>query len=121
MQCKSVLKGRYIDGDCAFYILVFDDREKTRDVTSDIILIWNLHWIVANERFEELLKSTPELVAFSGKMFFVWDGNHRFIAWSRYISELHADDPGCHYVVQSIVLNPSGQTSLLLSCMHDVS
>lgn len=114
-------EGGYIDGDRSFYISLFDDFEKTCDISPEIKATWDSHWHSANEKFEEFLGSNPEYAGFSGKMFFVWDGNHRLNAWWRFISEVHPNDKTWHYSVSSVVLNPKGQISVLLNCMHDVN
>ena len=114
-------EGGYIDGDRAFYISILDDTENTRDVSPEVIAGWDPHWQSANEKFEEFLGSNPEYAEFSGKMFFVWDGNHRLNAWWRFITEVHPTDSAWHYSVSSVVLNPRGQISVLLNRMHDVN
>jgi hypothetical protein len=35
------------------------------------------HWKVVNVSFEEGLNSNEDLQRFNGKMFYVWDNNHR--------------------------------------------
>jgi hypothetical protein len=118
---QKQFEGGYIDGDRAFYISLYDDTENTQDVSSEIVDSWDAHWQSANERFEEFLLSRPEYSGFRGKMFFVWDGNHRLNAWMRFITDVHPTDPTWHYAVSTVVLNPKGQISVLLNCMHDVN
>lgn len=114
-------EGGYIDGDRAMYISIFDDHLSSMNVTEEHIASWDPHWRDVNERFENQLQSNPDYVAFRGKMFFVWDGNHRFTAWWRHINAQHVDDLLWHYSVFCIVLDPKGRITLLLNCMHDVN
>jgi hypothetical protein len=74
-------EGGYIDGDRAMYISIFYDHLSSMNVTEERIASWDPHWRDVNERFENQLQSNPDYVTFRGKMFFVWDGNHRFTAW----------------------------------------
>ena len=114
-------EGGYIDGDRAFYISVLDDSENTCEVSPEIESTWDPHWKAANDEFEEFLGSNPEYACFQRKMFYVWDGNHRLNAWWRFIDGVHPSDRNWHYSVSSVVLNPKGQISVLLNCMHDVN
>jgi hypothetical protein len=114
-------EGGYIDGDRAFLISLFDDKESTMEVTEDRIATWDAHWKEVNDRFEEQLLSDPQYASFSGKMFFIWDGNHRHFAWWRHTNKEHSEDLDWHYSVFSIVVNPSGRILSLLNYMHDVN
>lgn len=114
-------EGGYIDGDRSFYISIFNDEEMTRDVSPEIMATWDPHWLSANAKFEEFLLSNPDYANFRGKMFFVWDGNHRLKAWYNFINDVHSTEIAWHYSVSSVVLNPQGRISVLLNCMHDVN
>ncbi len=65
----------------------------------------DVHWKVVNASFEEAFNVDENLKRFSGKMFFVWDGNHWLQAWMPYISRVHSDDLSWHIVVDSIMLD----------------
>jgi len=41
---------------------------------------WDNHWKVVNASFEEMLNANENLQKFNGRMFYVWDGNHRLQA-----------------------------------------
>jgi hypothetical protein len=41
---------------------------------------WDGHWKVVNDELEEFLQSKTSLHHLIGKMFHVWDGNHRLQA-----------------------------------------
>lgn len=114
-------EGGYIDGDRALYVSIYDDHESTTNVTEELIASWDPHWRDVNERFEKELASNPDLASFQGKMFFVWDGNHRYTAWWKHINTEHANDIRWHYSVFCIVLDPKGRITSLLNCMHDIN
>ena len=49
-------------------------------------------WIQENDAFKNCLKSDLDLVGLNGSMFFIYDGNHRLLAWKEVIETLHAED-----------------------------
>jgi hypothetical protein len=67
------------------------------------------------------LASNPRLKSLCGRMFFICDGNHRFMAWTGYIDRLHSNDPEWHFSVDSICLDTKGKVALLLNAMHDIN
>lgn len=111
----------YRDGDRVLYISMYNHEEQTADVTDAIIGEWSEYWQRANEAFELDLQSDPDLQQFSGKMFYVWEGNHRLSAWFRHINSHHSEDPEWHISVHCIVLDPRGQIGNLLHAMHDIN
>ena len=111
----------YREGDRVFYVSITDDTGSSRLVSEEIISSWNLHWKHANDAFEQELKTNDHWSDLSGKMFFVWDGNHRHQAWSTYISRLHSEDPNWHFSVDSILLTSMGSTGILINAMNDVN
>ena len=42
---------------------------------------------------------------FSNKKFYIWDGNHRHLAWMLVIEQFHYDNPDFHVAVRSTILN----------------
>jgi hypothetical protein len=50
---------------------------ETEDVTSEMTNSWNIHWKNASAKFDKFFKEDDILCKFVGKMFWVWDGNHR--------------------------------------------
>jgi hypothetical protein len=57
----------------------------------------------------------------SGKMFYVWDGNHQLQAWMPHISRVHLDDLFWHIVVDSIMLDTQEGLVHLLITMTNVN
>ena len=70
----------YMEGNGIFYVALKNNEGKTMDVTDNIIDSWSGNWVRANDAFEKILQVVEDLKVFSGKMFMVWDGNHRLQA-----------------------------------------
>jgi hypothetical protein len=111
----------YDDADRALYVSIYNDKESSTDLTDDIRSSWSTHWQEANDLFESHLDSSDIFSQFRGKMFYVWDGNHRFSAWWRKINSDHSDDARWHFAVNCIVLDPRGRIGPLLNAMNDVN
>ena len=111
----------YRDGDRVLYISIFNNEEKSKDVTETDKTKWSPHWQRVNDEFEADLQKDEDLKDLRGKMFYVWDGNHRHTAWMRHINNHHADDPEWHLTVHCIILDPRDQVGNLLNAMNDVN
>jgi hypothetical protein len=61
------------------------------------------------------------LRVFSGKMFMVWDGNHRLQAWLPIINDDHGQDQSWHFSLESITLVVNGDIASLVAALHDVN
>jgi hypothetical protein len=57
----------------------------------------------------------------SNKFFYVWDRNHRLLAWTQHIDMVHRDDLEWHYRVRSILLRTKDKVTDALSSMHDIN
>ena len=111
----------YLEGNGVFYVALENNEGKTMDVTPDIISTWSDHWVQVNAQFEEQLNLDEDLRVFSGKMFMVWDGNHRLQAWLPIINNEHENDITWHYAVESIVLVVNGDVAGMLTALHEVN
>lgn len=109
----------YREGDRVLYVSPYDKDGNTMDIRD--AETWGEHWQSSNTSFEEILKNDKDYERFCGKMFFVWEGNHRVTAWRRHIDRLHGEDKEWHYSVDCIVLESTGSVALLLNAMHDVN
>jgi hypothetical protein len=74
-----------------------------------------------NEKFEAKLVANPNLSKLSGRMFFVYDRNHQFKAWTSCIKRLHSDELSWHYDMDSICLDTSRKMGVLLNSMYDIN
>ena len=111
----------YRDGDRVFYISMTSDTGEEKLVTPGDEEHWGPHWQLENEEFESKVKADPDLASLSGHMFFVWDGNHRLLAWRQFIDRVHCEDRDWHLSVECIVLNVGDSAPLLLNAMHDIN
>ena len=53
---------------------------------------WDKHWPKKNDKFESFLCLHSELKELSNKFLFIWDRNHHHQAWTKFISQSHAND-----------------------------
>jgi hypothetical protein len=111
----------YRPGANIFYVSLCDENGEERSVTDEDQQKWGPHWIAVNEEFEARLAANPNLNKLSGCMFFICDGNHRFKVWTSCIKQLHNNDRGWHYAVDSICVDTSGKMGVLLNAMHDIN
>jgi hypothetical protein len=111
----------YMEGNGVFYVALENNEGKTIDVTNDITNTWSSNWVRANAAFERELQNDEDLKVFSGKMFMVWDGNHRLQAWLPLINRDHAADFTWHYAVESIILEVKGDIATMLAALHEVN
>jgi hypothetical protein len=108
-------------GSAVFYVSICNEVGEERLVSEEEKAHLGPHWTAINIEFEAKLASNPHLCFFCGRMFFICDGNHRFMAWTGYIKRLHKDDREWHYSVDSICLDTKGKGGLLLNAMHDIN
>jgi hypothetical protein len=94
---------------------------RTRAVTDEVVATWSENWVAVNAEFDQLLQSDDDLRVFSGKMFMVWDGNHRLQAWLPIINDDHGQDQSWHFSVESIILVVNGDVASLVATLHDVT
>lgn len=111
----------YREGDRVMYVSLFDEDSRDLLVSPEIVSTWDEHWVNANTRFEDDLCGDVDLHQFQGKMFYVYEGNHRLTAWMREIAEFHQDDPSWHMRVDCIVLDARGKNGVLVNAMADVN
>ena len=111
----------YRDGNRVLYVAIYNDKAETLDVTSNLYDSWSGHWQSTNDRFEAELVADPDVARFSGKMFYVWEGNHRVTAWWRHVNSFHRNDGAWHISVHCIVLDPRNETGVLLDAMNDIN
>ena len=111
----------YRDGDRVFYVSLTNDTGDYKVVTPGDEEGWGPHWQQANDGFELKVAADPDLAKLSKHMFFVWDGNHRLLAWRQFIERVHCEDRDWHLSVECIVLNVGDSAPLLLNAMHDIN
>lgn len=119
-KLKAEFTTGYRRGGPCFYVSTHSYELKTMDVTDEIRGGWSENWKETERQFEEQCKANPDLNKFSNKMFFIWDGNHRFKAWMPLIEQFHKDEPEFHVAVKSIVMrvNNDNKRQLLNAMTH---
>lgn len=111
----------YRDGDRALYVSAYNNLDEPLDVSDDIKSSWSPLWHEANAEFDAILQRDSDLACFVGKMFFVWEGNHRLTAWWRHITNHHPLDKDWHIWADSIVVDARNSTALFLNAMNDIN
>lgn len=108
----------------AMYVAPTNQKGEGLDVTAEIQATWNEHWRAENEKFERILEGDRELTSLCNKMFFVYDGNHRLLAWRDFIETQHKDEASWyseHGRPECLVLDVSKSRKLVLNAMHDIN
>ena len=111
----------YRDGDRAMYVSAYNNLDEDLLVTDDIKSSWSPLWLEANAEFDAILEKDADLSHLVGKMFFVWEGNHRLTAWFRHINKHHSMDKEWHIPVDCILVDPRGCTAVFLNAMNDIN
>jgi hypothetical protein len=119
LECEFVMG--YQEGDRVLYVSGFNDVPVDLPIPPGIMASWSPLWQEASAEFDSKLKEDPDLAHFAGKMFFVWEGNHRLTAWWRHINNHHADDKSWHISVDCIIVDPRGYTGVFLNAMSDIN
>ena len=119
LECEFVMG--YREGDCVLYVSSFNDVSMDMSVSPDIVSSWSPLWQEANVEFEVKLGDDPDLAHLSGKVFFVWEGNHRLTTWWRHINNNHANEKSWHISVDCIVVDPRECTGVFLNAMSDIN
>ena len=109
------------DGNLVLYVSIYNDKAESLDVLSDIFDSWSRLWHSANDRFEAELTKDPDLAKFAGKMFYVWEGNHRITAWWHHVNNFHHNDEVWHISIHCVLLDPRNETGVLLDAMNDIN
>jgi hypothetical protein len=111
----------YYEGSCVFYVSLTNESGGERTIREEDKRAWGPLWNQESEVFNSFVESDPDLAHLKNRMLFVCDGNHRLLSWMRYIRRLHSSDVEWHYSVDSIVLDTTGKSSIVLSLMHDIN
>ena len=111
----------YREGASVFYVTTTNEDGKTHEVLEADKASWGPIWNSKNDIFNAFLLSDPHLASFTNLMFFVCDGNHRRQAWLNHIDRLHRTEDSWHYMVDSILLDTTGKTGLVMQVMHNIN
>ena len=111
----------YRDGDRAMYVSPYNNLAEMLHASDNIRASWSSSWQEASDGFDSMLKLDPHLAHFVGKMFFVWEGNHRLTAWFRHINKHHSMDKDWLISVDCIVVDPRNCVLVFLIAMNDIN
>ena len=119
-KLKAEFAHGYRRASASFYLSLNSYSMEESVVTEEHRGRWSSLWREQDELFESRLKEDSRLEKFSNRFFYVWDGNHRHLAWMDIINSLHGDDPAFHVSVRSMIINVTPQNrNMLLHAMTD--
>lgn len=75
---------------------------------------WDPLWVEINAEFEMELQNNPKLSQFVDHMFFVWEGNHRTVAWIEAIKEKFSTSREKHCRVLCTIIDPTKVSEIAL-------
>ncbi|MCO5548748.1 hypothetical protein L7F22_002209 [Adiantum nelumboides] len=112
-------KEGYVPEKGVFIVSICTYLGETTLVDEGIMNKWDPLWIEINKEFEEQISSNPTLGILANHMFYVWEGNHRIVAWMDAIQERFSDRKEKHVCILSTIIDPRkvGKISLL-SCFQ---
>ena len=111
----------YRDGDRSIYVSIFNNQSQTVDVTNHLSSSWSALWKDASKSFVAFLAKDGDLAHMVGKMFFVWEGNHKLTAWWRHVNNFHGSVKAWHIAPHCIICDPRGEVGIFLNVMNDVN
>ncbi|KAG0606119.1 hypothetical protein M758_9G115400 [Ceratodon purpureus] len=119
-KLKAEFSHGYKRGSSCFYLSLKSFRMEESSVTEADRSSWSDLWQKEDLEFEARLLSNPDLKKYSDRYFYVWDENHRHIAWSELINSLHKHDASFHVSARSIIINVTpANCNMLLHAMTD--
>lgn len=111
----------YQDGDRVLYVALHNHKDEDLKVTEAISSTWDPFWKAASDDFDARVLADPDLAHSVGKMFFVWESNHRLTACWRHVNRFHASEESWHISPWYIVLDSRKQSSVLMNVMNDIN
>lgn len=111
-------------GSGAFYVAATSHMGEETLVTEEMKSSWCSVWHILNSMFEAELSKHEETRDLSGKMFYVFDGNHRTRAWRGFIDMEYPDDYDWAYAngrPDCILLEVKDSREALVTAMHAIN
>ena len=71
----------YKRGGPVFYVATQNLSLEEAFVTNATKKGWSKLWQKTEKEFKSVLNSSRELKKFLNRMFYIWDGNHKLLAW----------------------------------------
>ncbi len=114
----------YRTGSATLYVSTANESGENRFISAKDKREWGALWNAENDKFESFLRADRDLMSLSGCMFFVYDGNHRLLAWKECIETDHKDDAlwyEKHGCPECVILDTTGGRGDVLNAMHDIN
>jgi hypothetical protein len=111
----------YRDGDRAMYVSPYNNLDEVLHISDNIRASWSSLWQEFSNEFNSMLKKDSDLSHFIGKMFFVWEENHRLTAWFKHINKHHSMDKDWHLSVDCIVVDSRNCVAVFFNAMNDIN
>ena len=114
----------YRAGSATLYVSTANESGENRFISAKDKREWGELWNAENDKFESFLRADKDLMSLSGCMFFVYDGNHRLLAWKECIDTDHKDDAlwyEKHGCPECVILDTTGGRGDVLNAMHDIN
>ena len=117
-KLKAEFSCGYKRGSSCFYFSLRSFKMKESSMTEVQKASWSKLWRKGDLEFEARPLSNPDLKKCSNRYFYVWDGNHCHVAWSKMINTLHKYDASFHVSVRSVIINVTlANCNMLLHAM----
>ena len=111
----------YVETQPKFYVVATDSDGNEMPVTDEIRDSWDDVWKIQNTQFELECETGDDFKYLKGKMFSVFDGNHRLHAWMA-LSKEHPLDLKFHPRVQAAVFRPEvSNFNRITTAMHSTN
>lgn len=112
-------KEGYVPEKGVFIVSLCTCLGETTIVDNTIMSSWDPLWVEINKEFEEEISVCPSLKQLSNHMFYVWEGNHRAVAWMQAIQERFLHRKEKHVRVLSTIIDPRKVSEIsLLTCFQ---
>ncbi|KAI5076135.1 hypothetical protein GOP47_0008200 [Adiantum capillus-veneris] len=102
----SFAKEGYMQEKGAFIVSLWTWKREEALVTDDTKATWDPFWNEINDEFESELRKQMKFQGLINHMFYVWEGNHRTVAWTEVIKERFSTLKEKHCRVYSQLLIP---------------
>ena len=123
-KLMSAFQFGYRAGSATLYVSTANESGENRFISAKDKREWGELWNAENDKFESFLRADKDLMSLSGCMFFVYDGNHRLLAWKECIESDHKDDAlwyEKHGCPECVILDTTGGRGDVLNAMHDIN
>lgn len=104
----------YVPEKGAFIVSIWTRDKAVSIVDEAFKREWDPLWHEINEEFEAELMQKEHLQGLAGHMFYVWEGNHRTVAWLSSIKECFKETKVKHCRVLCTIIDPSKVSEIAL-------